>query len=135
MAAPRRLLSRLRDLRATGAAPLSDLVRLVSAELVSEVCSVYVHRPGDLLELAATQGLNPNAVGHTRLRVGANATGRFDRVGELGGMGRGKRDHRNGAQMVGRNLHPHRGMGAEQFARGGKLRTDRGAGFVLRHPA
>lgn len=75
MAAPRRLLSRLRALRATGAAPLSDLVRLVSAELVAEVCSVYVNRPGDMLELAATQGLNPGAVGQTRLRVGEGIVG------------------------------------------------------------
>ena len=67
--APRRLLSRLRDLRARAAAPLPELVRLVAAELVSEVCSVYVQRPGDILELAATEGLNPNAIGNTRLRV------------------------------------------------------------------
>jgi len=73
--APRRLLSRLRDLRARAAAPLPELVRLVAAELVSEVCSVYVQRPGDILELAATQGLNPNAVGHTRLRVGEGIVG------------------------------------------------------------
>jgi phosphotransferase system enzyme I (PtsP) len=72
---PRRLLARLRDLRAHGAAPLSALVRLVSAELVSEVCSVYVQRPGDILELAATQGLNPEAVGLTRLRVGEGIVG------------------------------------------------------------
>ncbi|MGE0415668.1 MAG: GAF domain-containing protein, partial [Acetobacteraceae bacterium] len=75
MAAPRRLLSRLRALRATGAAPLPDLVRLVSAELVSEVCSVYVHRGSDMLELAATQGLNQAAVGQTRLRVGEGIVG------------------------------------------------------------
>lgn len=73
--APRRLLSRLRDLRARAAAPLPELVRLVAAELVSEVCSVYVQRPGDILELAATEGLNPNAVGNTRLRVGEGIVG------------------------------------------------------------
>ena len=73
--APRRLLSRLRDLRARAAAPLPELVRLVAAELVSEVCSVYVQRPGDILELAATEGLNPGAVGHTRLRVGEGIVG------------------------------------------------------------
>ncbi len=73
--APRRLLSRLRDLRARAAAPLPELVRLVAAELVSEVCSVYVQRPGDILELAATEGLNPNAVGSTRLRVGEGIVG------------------------------------------------------------
>ena len=73
--APRRLRSRLRDLRARAAAPLPELVRLVAAELVSEVCSVYVQRPGDILELAATEGLNPKAVGTTRLRVGEGIVG------------------------------------------------------------
>ena len=75
MTSPRRLLARLRDLRAHGEAPLSALVRLVSSELVSEVCSVYVHRPGDILELAATEGLKPDAVGRTRLRVGEGIVG------------------------------------------------------------
>jgi len=54
MNGPRRLLSRLRNLRAHGSAPLSALVQLVASELVSEVCSIYVQRPGDILELAAT---------------------------------------------------------------------------------
>ncbi len=72
---PRRLLARLRDLRAHGEAPLSALVRLVSSELVSEVCSVYVQRPGDILELAATEGLNADSVGRTRLRVGEGIVG------------------------------------------------------------
>src|SRR6202790_4269717 len=71
----RRLLAKLRDLHAHGAAPLSDLVRLVASEVVSEVCSVYVRRPGDLLELAATEGLNLLAVGKTRLRVGEGIVG------------------------------------------------------------
>ncbi len=75
MSGPRRLLSRLRNLRAHGSAPLSALVQLVASELVSEVCSVYVQRPGDILELAATEGLNPDAIGHTRLRVGEGIVG------------------------------------------------------------
>jgi phosphotransferase system enzyme I (PtsP) len=65
----------LRDLRAHGAAPLSELVRLVASEVVSEVCSVYMRLPGDLLELAATEGLNAAAVGLTRLRVGEGIVG------------------------------------------------------------
>ena len=72
---PRRLLAKLRDLRARGAAPLGELVKLVAAEVVSEVCSVYVRRPGDLLELAATEGLNTGAIGRTRLRVGEGIVG------------------------------------------------------------
>ena len=76
MTTPRRLLSRLRELMASGnttqdaspyAAPLAELVRLVASELVSEVCSVYALRPGDILELTATEGLRSDAVGKTRL--------------------------------------------------------------------
>jgi phosphotransferase system enzyme I (PtsP) len=75
VSAPRRLLSRLRDLMARGEAPLLELVKLVSAELMSDVCSIYAMRPGDILELAATQGLRQDAVGKTRLRVGEGIVG------------------------------------------------------------
>jgi phosphotransferase system enzyme I (PtsP) len=60
---------------AHGEAPLAEMVRLVASELVSEVCSIYVVRPGDLLELAATEGLNPDAVGRTKLRIGEGIIG------------------------------------------------------------
>jgi phosphotransferase system enzyme I (PtsP) len=81
--ATRRLLARLRDIMAHGgstpgtlpSAPLIAVVQLISAELVAEVCSIYVMRPGDLLELAATEGLNPAAVHRTRLRVGEGIVG------------------------------------------------------------
>ena len=75
MAAPRRLLARLRDMMARGSPPLPDLVRLVATELVSEVCSVYATRPGEILELTATEGLNPASIGHTRLRIGEGIVG------------------------------------------------------------
>jgi len=75
MSSARRLLARLRDLRARGSASLSDLVKLVAAEVVSEVCSIYVTRAGDLIELAATEGLNQSAIGRTRLRVGEGIVG------------------------------------------------------------
>ena len=75
MSTPRRLLARLRDLMARGAAPMPELVRLVAAELVSEVCSIYVMRPGEVLELAATEGLRMDAIGTTRLRVGEGIVG------------------------------------------------------------
>ncbi|MDE2517368.1 MAG: GAF domain-containing protein [Rhodospirillales bacterium] len=75
MTAPRRLLARLRDLMAHGAAPLAEVTRLLAGELVSEVCTIYVQRPGDILELAATEGLNVAAVGRTRLRVGEGIVG------------------------------------------------------------
>jgi len=75
MVASRRLLVRLREMMAHGPAPLAELVRLVSAEMVSEVCSIYATRPGDILELVATQGLRSDAVGRTRLRVGEGIVG------------------------------------------------------------
>src|SRR6516162_4830347 len=75
MAPPRRLLAKLRDVLAHGVAPLQELVRLVAAELVSEVCSIYAARPGEILELVATHGLNPKAIGRTRLRVGEGIVG------------------------------------------------------------
>lgn len=80
MAGARRLLTRLRALMAGGAGDgglgmLRDLTQLVAAELVAEVCTIYAMRPGDLLELTATFGLNPDAVGRTRLRVGEGIVG------------------------------------------------------------
>ena len=75
MVAQRRLLARLRELMARGAGSLPELVRLVAGELVSEVCSVYALRPGDILELTATEGLRSDAVGKTRLRVGEGIVG------------------------------------------------------------
>lgn len=62
--------------RATDLAPrLDGLVHLVAAEFVAEVCSVYVMRPGEILELAATEGLRAEAVHRTRLRVGEGIVG------------------------------------------------------------
>jgi phosphotransferase system enzyme I (PtsP) len=75
MSTPRRLLARLRDLMARGEAPLPELARLVAAELVSEVCSVYALKPGDILELVATVGLRAESIGHTHLRVGEGIVG------------------------------------------------------------
>jgi phosphotransferase system enzyme I (PtsP) len=43
--------------------------------MVAEVCSCYVMRPGEVLELFATEGLRPEAVHNTRLRVGEGLIG------------------------------------------------------------
>ncbi len=71
----RRLLARLRELMASGHVSLPKMVHLVAIEMVTEVCSIYAMRPGDLLELVATEGLKTEAVGHTRLRVGEGIIG------------------------------------------------------------
>ncbi|MEE8272282.1 MAG: phosphoenolpyruvate--protein phosphotransferase [Alphaproteobacteria bacterium] len=74
----RRLLARLRDVMAASGgaqARLDKIVRLIAAEMVAEVCSCYVMRPGEVLELFSTIGLNPAAVHRTRLRVGEGLVG------------------------------------------------------------
>jgi phosphotransferase system, enzyme I, PtsP len=83
MATPRRLLARLRETMAHDAAPLHELAELVAAELVSEVCSIYAGRPGEILELVATEGLNQDAIGRTRLRVGEGIIGLCAATGKV----------------------------------------------------
>ena len=78
VAGTRRLLSRVRDLMAgEGSAEqrLDAVVRIIAAEMVSEVCSLYVMRAGEVLELFATQGLKAEAIHLTRLRVGEGLVG------------------------------------------------------------
>ncbi len=72
------LLKRLRDTMARGVSAeetLGEVVRLVANEMVAEVCSIYILRAGEVLELFATQGLNPSAIHRTRLRVGEGLVG------------------------------------------------------------
>ena len=71
----RRLFARLREALASGAASLPDIASLVAKELPSDACAIYVTRPGELLELAATYGLNIDAVGRVRLRLGEGIIG------------------------------------------------------------
>ncbi|MBT4932653.1 MAG: phosphoenolpyruvate--protein phosphotransferase [Rhodospirillaceae bacterium] len=74
----RRLLSRVRDVMAgSGAAQqqLDEIVLIIAADMVAEVCSVYVMRAGEVLELFGTKGLNASAVHNTRLRVGEGLIG------------------------------------------------------------
>ena len=74
----RRLLRRLRNIMAgfaTAQERLDRIVRIIAAEMVAEVCSVYVMRAGEVLELFATEGLRPEAVHRTRLRVGEGLVG------------------------------------------------------------
>jgi phosphotransferase system enzyme I (PtsP) len=74
----RLLLKRLRETMAgagTGPERLNRIVRLIATNMVAEVCSVYLRRAGDVLELFATHGLNPAAVHATRLRIGEGIIG------------------------------------------------------------
>jgi phosphotransferase system, enzyme I, PtsP len=74
----RLLLRRLRALMAEGGSAeqrLQQIVRVIAADMVAEVCSAYVMRPGEVLELFATEGLKPEAIHKTRLRVGEGLVG------------------------------------------------------------
>lgn len=76
--APRRLLARVRDVMAgegSAQSRLDKITSIIAADLVTEVCSVYVRRAGDVLELFSTQGLSPKAVHVTRLRFGEGLIG------------------------------------------------------------
>ena len=74
----RRLLRRLRDTMAgsgTAEERLDLIVRVVAAEMGAEVCSAYVMRAGEVIELFATEGLRSEAIHRTRLRVGEGLVG------------------------------------------------------------
>jgi phosphotransferase system, enzyme I, PtsP len=74
----RRLLRRLRDVMAgSGSAQerLDRIVRIIAADMVAEVCSAYILRAGEVLELFATEGLRLEAVHRTKLRVGEGLVG------------------------------------------------------------
>ena len=75
---PRRLLARLREVMAGDAAAeerLGQIVGIIASGLACEVCSIYIRRSGDVLELFATQGLKRQAVHRTRLRLGEGLIG------------------------------------------------------------
>jgi len=54
---------------------LDTIVRHIGANMVAEVCSVYVLRSDAVLELFATEGLNPQAVHEASLMVGQGLVG------------------------------------------------------------
>jgi phosphotransferase system enzyme I (PtsP) len=75
----RRLLQRLRETLAQageGQERLNRIVELISEEMGTDVCSIYLFRDTETLELCATQGLNPEAVHQTRMRLGEGLVGR-----------------------------------------------------------
>ncbi len=81
----RKLLRRLRDTLATpgaGQERLDRITHLIADSMGTEVCSIYLFRDPQTLELCATQGLNPDAVHVTRLKLGEGLVGRVARSGQ-----------------------------------------------------
>jgi phosphotransferase system enzyme I (PtsP) len=79
------LLTRLRAVLAEpggGQERLDRIVRLVAESLVAEVCSVYLRRDDQYLELSATEGLKPESVHLSRLKVGQGLVGMIAETAE-----------------------------------------------------
>ena len=75
----RKLLGRLRDTMAgeeAGQARLDKITHLIADSIGCEVCSIYLFRDEDTLELCATEGLNPESVHQTRMKLGEGLVGR-----------------------------------------------------------
>lgn len=51
------------------------ILKLVAKSMNAEACSVYILRPGEILELFATYGLDEKAVHETYLRIGEGLSG------------------------------------------------------------
>lgn len=75
---PRVLLRKMRQLMADPLEPqarLDEIVRQIAATMEAEVCSLYILRADGVLELYATQGLNPKSVHLAQLQLGDGLVG------------------------------------------------------------
>ena len=79
----RKLLGRLRDALAgesAGQERLDRITHIIASSMGLEVCSIYLFRDADTLELCATEGLKSEAVHKTRMRIGEGLVGRTART-------------------------------------------------------
>ncbi|NND18308.1 MAG: phosphoenolpyruvate--protein phosphotransferase [Silicimonas sp.] len=82
----RKLLRRLKETLAessAGQARLDRIVHLIASSMQTEVCSVYLFRDAETLELCATEGLKAEAVHQTRMRLGEGLVGQVARSGRV----------------------------------------------------
>ena len=63
-----------------GQTRLDRITHLIADSMQTEVCSIYLFRDEDTLELCATEGLKPEAVHQTRMRIGEGLVGRVARA-------------------------------------------------------
>lgn len=80
----RKLLSRLQAVMADaaeGQARLDRITNLIADSMGTEVCSIYLMRDAETLELCASQGLAAEAVHVTRMRRGEGLVGRVAKLG------------------------------------------------------
>lgn len=82
----RTLLGRLREALADdgdGQQRLDHITRIIAESMECEVCSIYLFLDDDTLELCATQGLNPESVHKTRMRLGEGLVGRVAKTSRI----------------------------------------------------
>lgn len=82
----RKLLRRLRDAMASdepGQARLDRITEIIADSMGTEVCSIYLFRDVETLELCASKGLQPEAVHMTRMRLGEGLVGRVAKRGKI----------------------------------------------------
>jgi len=75
----RKLLRRLRDTLAepgAGQERLDRITHIIADSMGTEVCSIYLFRDDETLELSATEGLKKDAVHKTRMKLGEGLVGR-----------------------------------------------------------
>ena len=78
LSAPRRMMVALRDVMALDEMPeskLSRIVSLIARELRTDVCSCFVQRAGEMLELYAASGLDVDEVRGSKVSVGSGLVG------------------------------------------------------------
>ncbi len=79
----RKLLRRLRDemsIADPGQERLDRITTIIAESMGVDVCSIYLFRDPDTLELCATEGLRPESVHQTRLRLGEGLVGKVARL-------------------------------------------------------
>jgi phosphotransferase system enzyme I (PtsP) len=88
---PLTLLRHIREVMggsASAQARLDRVVELIAGGFDSQVCSVYLRRAGDVLELFASWGLNQQSVHLTRLNVGQGLVGHIAYTAEVVNLAR-----------------------------------------------
>jgi phosphotransferase system enzyme I (PtsP) len=80
----RKLLQRLKGILGApggGQDRLDQITHHIADSMGTHVCSIYLFRDPNTLELCATEGLRPESVHRTRLRLGEGLVGRVARTG------------------------------------------------------
>ena len=85
LSAPWVLIRQLREIMASSSdaqAKLDRIVKVIAANMVAEVSSIYVRQPDSSLELVATEGLRRDAVHTLRMKKGEGLVGLIAEWGE-----------------------------------------------------